>query len=159
MLYVPILQVALYQCVPDKATGAAKWAYLDRKQPHSHDVRALTALQPPDSDPLLLSGGNDGQIMLYNMPNFLKQHPCRQSKAPQRPLLQLSSGEQPVVVLQVQQRQINLWQLGKAAGGQELAAPTAGMSRERVQTLASWRGVRVCEHSCAGCSTSPSAIT
>jgi hypothetical protein len=60
--------------------------------------------------------------MLYNMPNFLKQHPYRQSKAPQRPLLQLSSGVQPAVVMQVQQQQINLWRLGKAAGEQQLAA-------------------------------------
>jgi U3 small nucleolar RNA-associated protein 4 len=117
-----LLQVALYQSVPDKATGVSRWSYLDRKQPHSHDIRALAALQRPDSDPFLISGGNDGQIMLYNMPKFLKQHPARQSKAPQKPLLQLSSGVQPAVVMHVQQRHIHLWQLGKAAGEQQLAA-------------------------------------
>lgn len=112
----------MYQAVPDKTTGTTRWTYLDRKQPHSHDVRALAALQPRDSDPLLLSGGNDGQIMLFNMPNFLKQHPYRQSKAPQRPLLQLSSAGGPAVLMAVQQRQIQLWQLGRAAEGQQLAA-------------------------------------
>jgi hypothetical protein len=36
-------------------------------------------------------------------------------------LLQLSSGVQPAVVLQVQQRQIHMWQLGRAAAEQQLA--------------------------------------
>jgi U3 small nucleolar RNA-associated protein 4 len=107
----------MYQLVPDKATGVSRWAYLDRKQPHTHDVRALAPLQRPDAEPLLLSGGNDGQVVLYSMPRFLKEHPIRQSKSPQLPLLQLASGVAPGCLMQATQRRISLWQLGRAAGG------------------------------------------
>lgn len=113
----------------DTSTGDTQWKYLDRKQPHSHDVRALATLQPSDSEPVLVSGGNDGQIILYSMPNFLKQHPSRQSKAPQRPILQLSQTVQPAVVMQVQQRQIQLWQLGRAADQQQPGSITGKATR------------------------------
>jgi hypothetical protein len=106
--------------VPDKATGVPHWVFLDRKQPHSHDVRSLTALLRPDSDPLLLSGGNDGQVVLYSLERFLKEHPTRQSKSPQRPLLQLACEGHPARLLHAQQRTLSVWELGRAVRSQAL---------------------------------------
>ncbi|WIA12120.1 hypothetical protein OEZ85_012193 [Tetradesmus obliquus] len=118
-------RVALFHLVPDKATGAPHWVFLDRKQPHTHDVRSLTPLLRPDSDPLLLSGGNDGQLVLYSLERFLKEHPTRQSKSPQRPLLQLAAGLAPARLLHVQGRTLSLWQLGRAVRSQALAGGDA----------------------------------
>lgn len=119
-----VVQVAMYQRVQDKATGVPRWTYIDRKQPHTHDVRSLATLLRPEADPLLLSGGNDGQIVLYSMPRFLQEHPIRQSRSPQLPLLQLSTGDGPAVLMQVHQREVSLWQLGRAAAAQP---PVAGL--------------------------------
>jgi hypothetical protein len=114
------VQVALFHLVPDKATGVPHWVFLDRKQPHTHDVRSLTPLLRPDAEPLLLSGGNDGQVVLYSLERFLKEHPTRQSKSPQRPLLQLACGGHPARLLHVQQRTLSVWQLGRAVHSQAL---------------------------------------
>lgn len=109
--------MAAFHLVPDKSTGVMNWVYLDRKQPHTHDVRSLAVLERPDYHPLLISGGVDGQLVMYNLDRFLKEHPTRQSKTPQRPLLQLSGGGGgdgvPAQLMQVQQHTINIWQLGK----------------------------------------------
>jgi hypothetical protein len=121
--------VALFHLVPDKATGVPHWVFLDRKQPHSHDVRSLTALLRPDSDPLLLSGGNDGQLVLYSLERFLKEHPTRQSKSPQRPLLQLACGGHPARLLHAQQRTLSVWELGTAVRSQALLGGEAGGER------------------------------
>eukprot|EP00879_Flechtneria_rotunda_P030344 GHRR01032967.1.p1 GENE.GHRR01032967.1~~GHRR01032967.1.p1 ORF type:complete len:430 (+),score=210.10 GHRR01032967.1:1511-2800(+) len=61
--------------------------------------------------------------MLYSVPRFLKEHPIRQSKAPQAPLLQLSTACRPVVLLQAYQQELRLWQLGRAVAKQ---LPQAG---------------------------------
>ncbi len=57
--------------VADKATGGTKWVYLDSKAPHTHDVRALGVLAGSE-EAWLLSGGNDGHLVLYSVPRFLK---------------------------------------------------------------------------------------
>jgi U3 small nucleolar RNA-associated protein 4 len=50
------------------ADGAAQWAYLDSKRPHTHDVRALALVAREGEEPLLVSAGNDTQLVLYNVP-------------------------------------------------------------------------------------------
>jgi hypothetical protein len=130
LIIVHALQVALFHLVPDKATGVPHWVYLDRKQPHTHDVRSLTPLLRPDSDPLLLSGGNDGQIVLYSLERFLKEHPTRQSKSPQRPLLQLATAGHPARLLHAAQRSLSVWQLGRAVASQALQAGEAAGGQE-----------------------------
>lgn len=122
----PSAQVALFHRVPDKATGVPAWVYLDRKQPHTHDVRSLAVLTRPDSHPMLISGGNDGQLVLYSLDRFLKEHPTRQSKSPQVPLLQLSCGRHPARLLHVHQHTLSIWQLGRAVQQQPLYGTEAG---------------------------------
>lgn len=59
-------QVAVFKRVQDAATGSDRWAYLAHKSPHTHDVRALaSAPRGADADELLLSGGVDGQLVVY----------------------------------------------------------------------------------------------
>lgn len=65
-------QVAMFQREFDATTHSSKWVYLHYKQPHTHDVRTLTVLQRPDDDPVLISGANDGQLVMYPVPRFLK---------------------------------------------------------------------------------------
>jgi hypothetical protein len=75
-------QVALFQRVADPTTGAATWAYLEYKAPHTHDVRALALLpargagvgegEGEGEEALLLSGGNDGQLIMYPAERFTK---------------------------------------------------------------------------------------
>ncbi|KAF8071219.1 UTP4 [Scenedesmus sp. PABB004] len=119
-------RVAVFQLVPDKATGTSAWAYLDRKAPHTHDVRALAVLPRPGGAEggLLISGGNDGALVLYDCERFLKQHPTRQSKTPQRPLLALAPprGGAPAALLHAAGRRLSVWQLGRAATAQPLAS-------------------------------------
>jgi hypothetical protein len=136
------LQVALFHLVPDKATGVPHWVFLDRKQPHSHDVRTLTALLRPDSDPLLLSGGNDGQVVLYSLERFLKEHPTRQSRSPQRPLLQLACGGLPARLLHAQQRMLSVWELGRAVRSQAPHGGEAGEERALRRLLSNWNFAR-----------------
>lgn len=127
LLSVGVLaQVATFHLVPDKATGTPHWIYIDRKQPHTHDVRSLAVLERPEFHPLLISGGDDGQLVLYHLERFLKEHPTRQSKTPQRPLLQLSSGSSATRLLHVQQHTINIWQLGTAVQQQPQMSGASG---------------------------------
>jgi len=56
----------VFKCVKDSTTGADRWTYLAHKSPHTHDVRALaTAQRGAHAEELLLSGGVDGQLVLY----------------------------------------------------------------------------------------------
>jgi hypothetical protein len=56
----------VFKRVPDAGSGAERWAYLAHKSPHSHEVRTLAAApRGAGADELLLSGGVDGQLVLY----------------------------------------------------------------------------------------------
>lgn len=48
------------------------WTYIDTKRPHTHDVRMLVLVQRSGAPPLLLSGGNDAQLIAYNANALLK---------------------------------------------------------------------------------------
>lgn len=81
----PRHQVALFQRVPDPTSGTTTWAYLEYKAPHTHDVRALAMLpargagagegEGEGEEALLLSGGNDGQLIMYPAERFTKVGP------------------------------------------------------------------------------------
>ena len=36
------------------------------KRPHTHDVRTLCVVNLPDEDPVLVSGGNDAQLLVHS---------------------------------------------------------------------------------------------
>ncbi len=44
--------------------------YTESKRPHSHDVRTLTVAAIPGGDPVLVSAGNDAQILVHSVPRF-----------------------------------------------------------------------------------------
>jgi U3 small nucleolar RNA-associated protein 4 len=59
--------------------GFNKWTHTASKRPHTHDVRALAmaATSSAEDDGILISGGNDAQILAYNAGSYGKQHPVR----------------------------------------------------------------------------------
>ena len=40
------------------------------KRPHTHDVRALCVVWLPNEDPVLVSGGNDAQLLVHSIPRY-----------------------------------------------------------------------------------------
>lgn len=70
-------KVAQFVKVESKAgaDGAAQWAYLDSKRPHTHDVRALAVLAREGEEPLMVSAGNDTQLVLYNVARWVAWMP------------------------------------------------------------------------------------
>jgi WD40 repeat protein len=131
----PDTQVAVFARVKDAATGAERWSYLAHKSPHTHDVRALVAAPrggaAAGDDELLISGGADGQLVLYPAARILEEHPVRLTKAPQAPLLQLAPsapGGAPRLLL-AQGRRLGLWRAGRAgaARGDGAAAAANGV--------------------------------
>ncbi len=122
--------MALFSLQPSKATGVDCWTYLDRKAPHTHDVRALALLERLEAAPLLLSAGNDGCVVLYPAGRFLAEHPIRQSRTPQAPLLVLgnTAGSTPVPLLHTARRRLGVWRLGRAVTAQPLLAHSGSSS-------------------------------
>ncbi|KAK9855784.1 hypothetical protein WJX84_010494 [Apatococcus fuscideae] len=119
-------QLALFARVSGKREQ--RWAHLESKRPHTHDVRALAVLHVPGHHPLLASAGNDAQILVSRIPRFQQEHPIRVCQTPQRPLMQLSRVPSPVstadeatgvvsppaLLLNGQRRQLDIWQLGQS---------------------------------------------
>lgn len=68
------LRSVLHTMHTSSCTGAepGSWTYIDTKRPHTHDVRMLLLVQRPAASPLLLSGGNDAQLIAYDANAFLK---------------------------------------------------------------------------------------
>ncbi len=46
------------------------------KRPHTHDVRALCVVSVPDEDPVLVSGGNDAQLLVHSVPRYTQVDSC-----------------------------------------------------------------------------------
>lgn len=130
-------QVAAFQLVASQGDGPAQWVFLSAKRPHTHDVRSLAMVSPKEQpgDALLVSGGNDAQVVAYPAAKFLKVHPIRVCGDPQRPLTTVSSGlpsasaavsqEGPAAaaggaagpvprVLCMQPSHVDVWRLGRA---------------------------------------------
>ena len=47
-----------------------RWVHSQSKRPHSHDVRALCVACLPGQDPVLVSGGNDAQLLVHSVPRY-----------------------------------------------------------------------------------------
>ncbi|GAX82503.1 hypothetical protein CEUSTIGMA_g9930.t1 [Chlamydomonas eustigma] len=135
--------------------------YLDYKRPHSHDVRAMDVVVLPGGRAVLVSGGLDAQLLAYPVGNFLKEHPVRLSRAPQRPLCQvahgvLSTAGMPTSVAAVHSRLLtssndvcDVWQLGQhiplrlGSKGHSSSGSGALTSRSRWYTQEQGEGVPV----------------
>ena len=68
-----------------------RWTVTGTKRPHTHDVRAL-AIAAIGGAPVLLSGGNDAQLLAYPANAFRKRHPVRVVSVPQTPPIAITGG-------------------------------------------------------------------
>jgi U3 small nucleolar RNA-associated protein 4 len=79
------------------------WTFTGTKRPHTHDVRALAMAAAPSGvgdaadgknwySPVLLSGGNDAQLLAFNALKFRKRHPVRVVSTPQRTPIAMTGG-------------------------------------------------------------------
>ena len=50
--------------------GSQRWAFLEARRPHTHDVRAAAIVAPPGADPLLVTGGHDAVLIAHSVPRF-----------------------------------------------------------------------------------------
>lgn len=64
------LQVACFKHIPASDATPDRWIYADTRRPHTHDVRAMLTVTPPGADPLLLTGGDDAQLIAFSVPHF-----------------------------------------------------------------------------------------
>ena len=104
-------QIAVFERAADGSGDASagsetyKWTFTGAKRPHTHDVRALAmAAVPPSEDKsgtaagkhgggaVLLSGGNDAQLLAYPAEKFRKRHPVRVVSVPQRTPIAMTGG-------------------------------------------------------------------
>ena len=60
---------------------------MDAKRPHTHDVRVLLVLAALGQSPLMLSAGNDTQLIVHEIYGFAQKHPTRVCRVPQPPLI------------------------------------------------------------------------
>ncbi len=51
------------------------------KRPHTHDVRTLCMVSLPDEDPVLVSGGNDAQLLAHSVPRYTQVNSYSQCSA------------------------------------------------------------------------------
>jgi U3 small nucleolar RNA-associated protein 4 len=104
-------QIAVFEklddALGDDAQGMNRWTFTGAKRPHTHDVRALAMAAAPPSEgagskggtngghgggAILLSGGNDAQLLAYPAASFRKRHPVRVVSVPQRTPLAMTGG-------------------------------------------------------------------
>ena len=102
----------------DKEEGYNQWTYTTSKRPHTHDVRALAMLTTgaDDEDGILISGGNDAQLLAYNAGSFRKQHPVRVVSVPQRTPISITSvgGPNPPLLLAEHAKWLDIWRIGES---------------------------------------------
>lgn len=103
------------------ANGNAEWAYLSSKQEHALDVRALCCCHDPSSrDPArLFSGGNDSILVSHSVDRFLKEHPRKINRAPQRPAVSVARSSDingsPCIMATTTGHAIDVWKLPNAS--------------------------------------------
>ena len=61
----------MIDAISDRPVGKPeRWVHSQSKRPHSHDVRTLCVARLPDQDPVLISGGNDAQLLVHSVPRY-----------------------------------------------------------------------------------------
>ncbi|CAL5222772.1 g5185 [Coccomyxa viridis] len=119
-------QLALYKRVPGNKGKPERWVHSQSKRPHTHDVRALCVVSVPDEDPVLVSGGNDAQLLVHSVPRYTQESPVRVSRCPQAAILRCAGAAQPALLLSAQGLDVHVWQLGAALDRQHQAASLSG---------------------------------
>ena len=103
-------QVSMFARLAGAAEGGgAAWSFVDKKRPHSHDVKALAL-----TGGVLFSGGNDARLLSYAAPRFAKKHPTVLTTLPQRPHLELAKAVGGAPRLLCQQKEcVDIWRIGE----------------------------------------------
>ena len=103
-------QVSMFARIAGAAEGGgAAWSFVDKKRPHSHDVKALAL-----AGGVLFSGGNDARLLSYAAPRFAKKHPTVLTTLPQRPHLELAKAAGGAPRLLCQQKEcVDIWRIGE----------------------------------------------
>eukprot|EP00884_Botryococcus_braunii_P018760 jgi/Botrbrau1/5568/Bobra.0023s0051.1 len=124
-----------------KSNGGEDWVYVDNKRGHTHDVRSMLVVRSRSGSMVLLSGGNDAQLLVHHVYAFSQEAPVRICKCPEPVLAALAtpSGEPesqtevvadpcmaPGLLLTGQRTQLDLWLLGTTATEQEQAESVSG---------------------------------
>jgi len=98
--------------------GYNKWTHTASKRPHTHDVRALAmaATSSAEDDGILISGGNDAQILAYNAGSYGKQHPVRVVSVPQKTPISITGvgGPNPPLLLAAHAQWLDVWRIGES---------------------------------------------
>ena len=98
--------------------GFNKWTHTASKRPHTHDVRALAmaATSSAEDDGILISGGNDAQILAYNAGSYGKQHPVRVVSVPQKTPISITGvgGPNPPLLLAEHSKWLDVWRIGES---------------------------------------------
>ena len=81
----------------DTSSQQHTWQFTGTKRPHTHDVRTLAMAAAPSGDgasttAVLLSGGNDAQLLAYPALTFRKRHPVRVVSTPERTPIAMTGG-------------------------------------------------------------------
>ena len=103
--------------------------YVDAKRPHTHDVRVLLMLAPAGQAALLLSAGNDAQLVLHQVNSFTRQHPTRVCRVPEPPLVAAppmppANAQGHSAVMATAQRDVmDVWRINVAASRQQTVRP------------------------------------
>ncbi|KAK9825655.1 hypothetical protein WJX81_005809 [Elliptochloris bilobata] len=132
-------QVALFRRV---SAGSQRWAFLEARRPHTHDVRAAAVVSPPGAEPLLVTGGHDAVLIVHSVPRFQQEHPVRVGRCPQPPLLAVAAAACPERLVAAHGRGVDVWQLGAASSRAEQAASISGWTHEEGSPVDVLRGPR-----------------
>lgn len=100
----------LLQHLPVQVPASRSWLVSSSRRPHTHDVRALTTCQSPNSPPMLLSGGIDTQLCLLPLgPTFAKAAPLKLLPFPHHGAVGVA--RKPRLLLSHNTAEVQIWQL------------------------------------------------
>ncbi|CAG9462327.1 unnamed protein product [Pedinophyceae sp. YPF-701] len=140
------LQVSMFQrtgeaagAVPGQGgTGTSTWVYTSSKRAHTHDVRCLGVVRTSAGE-TLLSGGNDGRVVVYEVGGFLDTHASRLPRSAGRTVVGHCAvgGADAVFCGDLDARTVDVWRLGSCevppaadeGASADLTAPPAHLLR------------------------------
>lgn len=123
------------------AGGLTRFAFSDRRRPHTHDVRSMAVLAPPAAarpggprGASLLTGGNDAELLVHSVDEFTQHHPVRVTAAPCAPAVTFAANGRFVVA---DLGSLDVWQAAHADVHEQVRRqPHACLRQGRCRTRA-----------------------